>query len=137
MNIKKAFGFTLLELMIVVAIIAIIAAIAIPAYSDYVTRARRADGKTALIALQLAQEKWRSNNPAYTTNMASLPAATTSPDNYYTISISEASTATYTAVAAPTAAQVDPECGSLIIDESGTESVTGTASATPDTCWKR
>ena len=48
-----------MELMIVVAIIAIIAAIAIPAYSDYVTRAKRADGKTALAAIQLAQEKFR------------------------------------------------------------------------------
>ena len=137
MNIKKDFGFTLIELMIVVAIIAIIAAIAIPAYSDYVTRARRADGKTALIAIQLAQEKFRANNPAYTATMASLPAATTSPKGYYTLSVSTASSTAYIAIAAPTIAQVDPECGSLIIDQNSSEAVTGTASATPDKCWKR
>ncbi len=137
MYTNRSKGFTLMELMIVVAIIAIIAAIAIPAYSDYVTRAKRADGKTALAAIQLAQEKFRANNPTYTAIMASLPAATTSPDSYYTISISSATATTYIAVAAPTADQVDPLCGSLVINESGVESVTGTASADPDRCWKR
>ena len=139
MRINQNKGFTLIELMIVVAVITIIAAIAIPAYSDYVTRAKRADGKTALASLQLAQEKYRANNPTYATSAASIPFATTSPDGYYTISISSATATTYVIVADPdeTAGQIDPECGNLIINESGDESVTGTASATPDRCWKR
>ena len=73
--------------------------------------------------------------------MASLPAATTSPDGYYTISVTAASTSTYTIVATPTADQVDPVCGNFVFaltSASGAvESVTGTASANPDQCWKR
>lgn len=134
---KLSKGFTLIELMIVIAVIAIIAAIAMPAYSDYITRAKRGDAKSALLALQLAQEKHRANNPAYTTIMASLPAATASPDGYYTISISSATATTYVAVATPTVDQVDPVCGNFIINQSNDGTVSGSANATPDTCWNR
>jgi type IV pilus assembly protein PilE len=137
MKFNKQTGFTLMELMITVAIIAIITIIAIPAYSDYVTRARRADAKTALASLQLAQEKWRANNTSYTTSMASLPFSTTSPDGYYTISVSAASTASYTLVATPNSNQTDPECANFVITESSTKTVTGTAIANPERCWNR
>jgi type IV pilus assembly protein PilE len=144
MHYKTSKGFTLIELMIVVAIIAIIAAVAIPAYSDYVTRAKRADAKAALMEVQLAQEKFRANNPNYTNVAASLPIDSTSPDGHYNITlaiVNATSNVGYTATAAPTATQIDPECGSLVISVTAAsglvESITGTASATPDLCWGR
>jgi type IV pilus assembly protein PilE len=133
---KRNNGFTLIELMIVVAIIAVIAAVAIPAYSDYVTRARRADAKSALLALQLAQEKYRANNPAYTTTMASLPLATTSPDGYYDIAITSANSTTYVATATPVSGKAqanDTDCPSYTFTQNGISAVQSYI----DTCWNR
>ena len=56
---KLQTGFTLVELIIVVAIISILASIAIPAYNGYVETSRRSDGQAALMALAIAQEKYR------------------------------------------------------------------------------
>lgn len=79
-------GFTLIELMIVVVVVAVLAAIAIPAYQNYVERARRADAKSAILAIQLAQEKYRANNPTYG-SLAQIGASNESPDKFYAISV--------------------------------------------------
>lgn len=58
-------GFTLIELMIVVAIVGIIAAIAYPSYVEYVERARRSDAQGALMGLASAMERHRTANGSY------------------------------------------------------------------------
>jgi len=58
-------GFTLIELMIVVAVIAILAAIAIPNYSDYVTRSKITDATTKLGDLRTQMEKYFMDNRTY------------------------------------------------------------------------
>ncbi len=129
-------GFTIIELMIVVVVVGVLAAIAIPAYSDYVTRSKRADAKSALLAFQLEQEKFRANNPTYAT-AASLGLPSDSPDGHYTISLSGAGglATTYSLIATPDAS--DPECGILIIDESNNRGATGSAADPVATCWLR
>ena len=63
--IRSAHGFTLVELMIVVAVIGIIAAIAYPAYTDSVLKGRRAQGRAALAELLQQQERYMTQNNCY------------------------------------------------------------------------
>jgi len=62
---KPNAGFTLLELMIVVAVIGILASIAYPMYSDYVTRGRLVDGATKLGDYRTQMEKYFMDNRSY------------------------------------------------------------------------
>lgn len=75
------FGFTLLELMIVVVIIAVLAAIAVPMYSQYIRKSRRADAMQRMQQISLAEERFRAENPGYTASWALLGGDpdTTSP----------------------------------------------------------
>jgi type IV pilus assembly protein PilA len=61
-------GFTLIELMIVVAIIGILAAIAIPAYSDYITRAKWTDALSGVASIKTAIAECADNNSAIVLN---------------------------------------------------------------------
>jgi len=68
---KMQKGFTLIELMIVVAIIAILAAIAIPAYQDYLVRTQVSEGAVLTDGAKTAVAEFYSNKGAYPTNNAS------------------------------------------------------------------
>lgn len=65
----KQQGFSLIELMIVVAIVGILAAIAYPSYQNYVLRSGRADGQAKLMEILQAQERFYSQNQTYTANL--------------------------------------------------------------------
>ena len=71
---RKAHGFTLIEMMIVVAIIGILAAIAYPAYIEQVAKGRRAQAKAQLVAGQLWMERFYSENYRYDQNSAGTAA---------------------------------------------------------------
>lgn len=145
MNDIKDKGFTLIELMIVVVVVGIIAAVAIPAYSDYVNRARRADAKHGLLAIQLAQEKWRVNNPSYSSNMTDLSFAgdnnQSSVDGFYILDIDNgASTASYTARATINAStgQSGDACGNFILTVTAASGpIYSTSSGDSQSCWQR
>ncbi len=140
---KRSSGFNLVELMIVVAIIGILATIATTSYTEYVTRSKRSDAKTALLQVQLAQEKYRANCVQYATGFHAttmscilggahnLVSPTNSPNGYYTIAIGSADTTTYTITATPTF--TDTKCGTLGINQAGTKTITGTDSVA--NCW--
>jgi len=123
---KKHFekGFTLIELMIVIAVIAILVTIALPSYQTYMQQARRTEAKAAILDVQLAEEKWRTNNATYTTDLSASGLDLTTSFNAtnlpnYTIAVTTptAPATNYTVVATIRAGsdQVGDACGSLTL----------------------
>jgi type IV pilus assembly protein PilE len=134
-------GFTLIELMIVVAVIAILAAIAYPSYQEYVRKSRRAQAKADLVELAQLAERYHTVNNTYDgfekSSGGSLPI-TQSPREagataHYTVAMDEhtQSSFTFTAKAASEAQEKD-RCGDLGINQAGVK--TSSKGAVAD-CW--
>ena len=121
-------GFTLIELMIVVAVIGILATIAYPSYQDYIRKARRIDAQSVMLDIQLLQEKYRVNHVSY----GSLTDLGSFPSDYYTFAISGNTASAYTITATAksgTSQASDTGCTSMTVNQASTK--------TPDTCWKK
>lgn len=123
----RSTGFTLIELMIAVAILGILASVALPSYQSYLRKSRRADAFVALSRIQLAEEKWRANNPTYGT-LANIGVSATSDQGYYTLSIGSGPTSTsYVATASAVSGSSqasDTGCTSITITVNGALSPT-------------
>ena len=72
---KKPGGFTLIELMIVVAIVAVLAAIALPSYNQYVIRGKLTEAYSNLLAMRVQAEQWYQDNRTYAGYPCTPPAA--------------------------------------------------------------
>jgi type IV pilus assembly protein PilE len=143
-------GFTLIELMVVVAVIAILTSVALPSYLGSVERAKRAEAKAVLGQMQTWMERYFTENGRYNQNQFGQALDTvnlaypTSPGGgataRYTITIENVSASTYTLVAAPVNEMAGDKCGSLVVTHLGVRSNRGGTVAGGEVlreCWGR
>ena len=149
MNIStpKAAGFTLIEVMIVIAVIGILLMVALPAYQQQTLKTKRALGKAELQEVLARQEQYFVNNRQYATSFVDLgfanpyaidadtnEVAVTSDGRIYTIAFAAATAIAYTVTATPQLGQAkDSLCGTLQITSTGVKSASGGGGAT--LCW--
>jgi len=142
-------GFTLVELMIVLAAVAILATIAIPMFQDSVRKSRRADAMAGLMRLQQVQERVRGQQPSYAAAVASMPGppAATSPERHYDLAVDAANASSYTMTATASASSPqfnDTQCRRLRVQMAGGNITYSSLNAAGDVdatnanrCWPR
>lgn len=129
--IKAQKGFTLIEVMIAVVILGILLSIAVPAYSKFVTKARRGDATAMLVDVAGEQQRFRSEQNRYATSMAELGYDNDpmpSKDGFYRVSIASPSPTTYVLTASPAAGKAqefDAECGAFTLRSNGVKGSAG------------
>jgi len=146
-QMRRHHGFTLVELLIVVAIVGILALVSYPSYQNHVRKTKRADAKAALTELVNRQEKFFGQCSKYADNITAafplkfgdcdgkgLGASASSPDKLYTLSVASTGATDYTltATAASGTTQVDDkpsgqDCTKLTISATGVKG--------PTACW--
>jgi type IV pilus assembly protein PilE len=129
--VRRSAGFTLIELIFVVAILAILLAIAYPSFIDQVRKSRRADAAASLMSTAQAMERCFTRTNSYSSCVA-LPAA--SVDGHYTIQFAdgEPTASTYELEADPTGDQENDPCGMYTLDHLGNKNA---PESTVPRCW--
>jgi type IV pilus assembly protein PilA len=89
--VRGVAGFTLVELMVVVAIIGILAAIAIPNYQKFQAKARQSEAKIALAAVYTAEQSFTTENSSYTTCLNQIGVKSSGAQQYYSVGFYDAS----------------------------------------------
>lgn len=141
---KKQQGFTLIEMMIVVAIIGIISAIAYPSYMESVRKSNRADAKASLNDVSQRLQRCFTAYNSYVHDSCAIGKSldgggkVSSGENMYTIDADggdDIDATTFTLTATPvtgTSQASDTKCTTLTLSQAGVQGATGTGAAN---CW--
>jgi type IV pilus assembly protein PilE len=142
---KVVAGFTLIELMVVLAIMGVLFFVALPAYQNSVIKSNRAAGKGVLLKVMSRQEQYFINNKGYSSTMGGIGLSTIyyvnnqadkvgAGDAVYKIEL-DLGTTFNGALAIPQNRQTkDSRCMTFAITRTGTKSMTGSATD-PQECW--
>ncbi|MDN3920560.1 type IV pilin protein [Roseateles violae] len=123
----KCRGFTLAELLLVLVIIGVLLGVALPTYQRHVMKSRRSDAITSLSTVVQAQERWRSNNGSYASDLSALFSSAPPAPKYYVLSLNglgdpESYVAGYQVHAKPISGGSqarDSDCSDIFIEVSG------------------
>ena len=138
---KRQQGFTLIELMIVVAVVGILSAIAYPSYTEYIRRGHRADARAGLLQAQLWLERAATATGTYPTTLPTNLTWSSDSNKRYTIGFAANNTnAAFTLTAAPKnpGPQVGDKCGIYTLSNTGLRGANGklsTESGYDASCW--
>ena len=136
-------GFTLIELMIVVAVVAILSTIAYPSYTEYVRRGHRAEARAGLLQAQQWLERAATATGTYPASSAFPANLKKVPGDRYEITLESPTGGvatdlgrTYTLTAKPQGAQVGDRCGAFTVTHTGLRGAKGVTSGDiVRDCW--
>jgi type IV pilus assembly protein PilE len=139
--VRAQAGFTLIELMVVLAIMGILLSLAAASYSDHQRKSRRLDAQEALQSLQQAQARYRDQHPTYANNLIALGASDRSSLGHYQLGITQADENGYILVATAVGRQSgDEACNPMRLQLSDKATFTqsgGSEARESQGCWKR
>ncbi len=133
---RRQTGFTLIEVMIVVAIVGILMAIAIPSYNEYIRRGHRAEARAGLLQAAQWMERAATATGTYPLTAAFPATLKKIPSDRYDITVVSANGSTFTLTATPKGAQTGDKCGNYTLTQAGVRDASPlTHGATVTECW--
>lgn len=137
-------GFTLVEMLVVVAIVTVLATVAVPVYRDQLIRSRRADAQALLMDVAARQESYYRDNRTFTTDMTKLGFGSDpviAPGGHYSIDTAAGATASIATSFIATATRLDTQladtrCGDFTINSERVTGVVNHSTSNPEReCW--